>query len=407
MRRLLNWKLWGGLMVLFTVLYACVPDTEQEQDELGATHRKLEAKPTNRYYHLEGTLDSMAITMELIEETDYHNEYGRFFRGFYRYDLYGGPIAIYGNLEDDDQLVLTEQGGWDNNPHTFQGQWDERGYFSGQWLNGNGVDAFAFSLEPGQESVPLECWVVEDSIPAFPHWTHSPTLFYGAEWLRVQDSWSKPELQRFLDLQIAEGLLGEGYAKDQPLPSGLEEQRNDYLTEYKDEMISLRDAGMLDSLAGPDAFLSMSYNYNSSVQVYFNSPELLTVGYTDYSYLGGAHGIFGTKVKSYDLNKQSVLELPDVLKPGYEQVMKTALERAVRIKYGLKNNQALDAILFEKEIQANDNFGVTDKGIFFVYTPYEIAPYAAGEIELFVSFEQISEYVQDAWLPMPEQEAEQ
>ena len=125
------------------------------------------------------------------------------------------------------------------------------------------------------------------------------------------------------------------------------------------------------------------------------------------SYLGGAHGMFGTEVKSYDLRTQRVLELRDVLKPGYERKIGKALDRAVRTKYGLKNNQALDAILFEKEIQANDNFGITDKGVFFVYTPYEIAPYAAGEIELFVSFEQISEYVHEAWLPVTEEDTEE
>ncbi len=403
MRRLLNWKLWGGIIVLFGVLYACVPDGEQEQAELNPADKKLEAQQTNKYYHLKGYLDTLSITMELIEETDYHNEYGRFFRGFYRYDQYGGPIAIFGNLEDDDQLVLTEQGGWDNDPHTFQGEWDERGNFSGLWLNGNGTSAFNFRLVPGDEAVPLQCLTVEDSIRAFPHWEHSPTLFYGAEWLRVKDNWNQPELQRFLDIEIAKGLLGERYAGTDPLPVGLQDQRNDYLSEYVEEMKSLRDAGMLDSLAGPDAFLSMSYNYNSSVQVYFNSPELLTLGYTDYSYLGGAHGMFGTQVKSYDLRTQRVLELRDILKPGYERQIGQALDRAVRIKYGLKSNQALDAILFEKEIQANDNFGISDKGIFFVYAPYEIAPYAAGEIELFVSFEQISEYVQEEWLPATEE----
>lgn len=407
MGRVLKGNIGGWILVLVVVLYACVPDNEQEQVDIDPLQQQLEAKQTNKYYHLKGYLDTMSITMELIEETDYHNEYGRFFRGFYRYDQYGGPIAIFGNMEDDDQLVLTEQGGWDNDPHTFQGEWDERGNFSGLWLNGNGTTAFNFRLVPGDESVPLQCWAVEDSIRAFPHWQHSPTLFYGAEWLRVQDDWNKPELQRFLDVEIAKGLLGELYASDDPLPSGLQDQRNDYLTEYKDEMSSLRDAGMLDSLAGPEAFLSVSYNYNSSVVVYFNSPELLTLGYTDYSYLGGAHGMFGTQVKSYDLETQRVLELRDILKPGYERQIGQALDRAVRVKYGLKPNQALDAILFEKEIQANENFGITDKGIFFVYTPYEIAPYAAGEIELFVSFEQISEYVQEAWLPAQEEETEE
>ena len=190
MRRLLKGTNGIWLVMLFGLLFACGPDTQQDGSEQGANDLDLEPKQTNRYFHLAGLLNDKAITMELIEETDYHNEYGRYFRGFYRYDQYGGPIAIFGNLEGDNQLVLTEQRGWDSAPHFFQGKWDERGNFNGQWLNGNGVDTYDFRLAPDSKSVPLECLAIEDSLAAFPHWQHSPTLLYGAEWLRVKDNFS-------------------------------------------------------------------------------------------------------------------------------------------------------------------------------------------------------------------------
>jgi hypothetical protein len=52
----------------------------------------------------------------------------------------------------------------------------------------------------------------------------------------------------------------------------------------------------------------------------------------------------------------------------------------------------------------NDNFGITSKGIFFVFAPYEIAPYVVGEIELFVSFEKISDFVREEWYKTKKEE---
>lgn len=399
MGRLLKGIFWGCIIIAVAGLVACVPDADMVEGQHGNRSNGIQAKQTNKYYHLKGYLADMPVTMELLEETDYHNEYGRFFRGFYRYDEYGGPISVYGNLENGNRLILTEQGSWDDNPHTFQGRWNDSGNFSGKWLNGNGADVYNFRLVLDNNVVPLEGWGVEDSLKAFAHWEHSPTLYYGAEWLKVKEEWNKPAVRAFLETEIAKGLLGETYATEEALPKGLNKQCADYFAEYQSEMQSMRDAGLIDSLAEPDAFLSTSYNYNSSVQVYFNSPDLLTLGYTDYSYTGGAHGMFGTRVASYDLRAARSLSLDDILLPGFEKQVGIALERAARLKYNLKPRESLDAILFEKEIQPNGNFGLTDKGVFFVYTPYEIAPYAAGEIELYVSFEQISEFVRPEWLP--------
>ena len=377
---------------------ACTSDEGISGDSsVGAIN--LEPKQTNTYHHLTGVLAGLPISMELIEETNYHNDYGHFFRGFYRYDEYGGPIAIYGNLEDGNRLVLTEQGGWDSEPHTFQGRWNANGRFEGVWISGNGVDKHDFEVRPNRQAVPLEGWGAEDSLAAFPHWQYSPTMYYGAEWLEVEKDWSSPQVRQFLNDKIASGLLTPAYTKTESWSEILEQQFMDYYKEYCEEMESLRNIGMLDSLADAEAFLSANYNYNSSVQVYFNSSSLLTLGFTDYAYTGGAHGMFGTRVESYDLESQRVLQLEDVLLPGYEEQVSKALDRAVRLKYNLKPQQSLDAILFEKEIQPNENFGVTDKGIFFVYSPYDIAPYAAGEVELYVSFEQITDFVQAEWLP--------
>lgn len=402
-----NWTLLGGLWVLL-MGSACQSDAPVSEDQLRAEERALQPQETNRYYHLKGSLGDLAISMELQEESNFQEREGRFFRGFYRYDDYGGPIGIYGNLENGNRLILTEQGAWDSEPHLFQGRWEEGGDFSGLWQHGNGKDVYDFRLQKSQDAVPLKGYWIQDSLVVYPQWAASPMLSYSLEWLDVAEGAIPAEQRNFLREQIARGMLeGKASGNLDDLVTQLTEQRNTLYQDFREEMASMVEAGIIDSLAAPDAFLSFNYSYNTSVQVYYNAPHLLTLGFTDYSYTGGAHGMYATIVGSYDLAQQKVLKLSDVLLPGYVEAVSRALANAVRRKYNLGERAPLNTFLFEEEISPNENYGFTDKGVFFVYAPYEIAPYAAGEIELFVSFESIKEYVNPAWLDKKEEPQEE
>ena len=69
-----------------------------------------------------------------------------------------------------------------------------------------------------------------------------------------------------------------------------------------------------------------------------------------------------------------------------------------RTKFKLKPTDALtEAGLFENKIEANDNFYLTGKGLGFMYNPYEIGPFAMGEIDLFISFKDLDEFLQPAF----------
>lgn len=407
MIRYWNWTLLGSLLVLLAAS-ACQSDAPAAEAHLRAEERALQPQETNRYYHLRGSLGDLAISMELQEESNSQGREGRFFRGFYRYDDYGGPIGIYGNLENGNRLILSEQGSWDSEPHLFQGRWEENGDFSGLWQHSNGKEVYDFRLQKSQNAVPLKGYWIQDSLVAYPKWAASPVLSYALEWLDVADDKMPKEQGDFLREQIARGMLeGKAPGNSNDLLAKLTEERNTLYEDFRQEMASMVEAGIIDSLAEADAFLSFNYSYITSVQVYYNAPDLLTLGFTDYSYTGGAHGMYATIVGSYDLMQKKVLKLSDVLLPGYVEVMSKALANAVRRKYNLGDGAPLNTFLFEEEIAPNENYGFTDKGVFFVYAPYEIAPYAAGEIELFVSFERIKEYVHPAWLGKKEEQEEE
>jgi hypothetical protein len=54
--------------------------------------------------------------------------------------------------------------------------------------------------------------------------------------------------------------------------------------------------------------------------------------------------------------------------------------------------------LFENQIRHNGNFAVTGSGIGFLYNQYDIAPYAAGQITVDLSFDELKGILK----PLPE-----
>ncbi len=94
-----------------------------------------------------------------------------------------------------------------------------------------------------------------------------------------------------------------------------------------------------------------------------------------------------------------MLQLSDVLVPAGSKALPQLLAQSFRRQYGLKPADKLtDGGLSENTIKPTDNFFVTGKGIGFNYVPYEIGPYAMGEILLFIPFTDLKDLLQPAFL---------
>ena len=161
-----------------------------------------------------------------------------------------------------------------------------------------------------------------------------------------------------------------------------------YLEEYRDTQ---------------DSFLvEYPYSYNMDetrwILVAFHSRSLLTLADYAYAYTGGAHGNYSTEYLSFDLASNRRLRLEDVLNGAGLQKLPVLLEKYFRQSRELRPGEDLTAGgLFENWIEPNENFYVTAKGIGFSYAPYEIGPYAAGEINVFIPFTELSAYLQPSF----------
>ena len=111
-----------------------------------------------------------------------------------------------------------------------------------------------------------------------------------------------------------------------------------------------------------------------------------------YSFTGGAHGLNTIKYTCVDLDNGSVITGKDLFIDDYESLLSPViLEKLVEMQK-VKSPKELEKTGFFdiSDIKPNNNFYLNEKGITFVYNPYEIAAYFIGILEVFIPYEDIT-----------------
>src|SRR5688572_27913538 len=165
--------------------------------------------------------------------------------------------------------------------------------------------------------------------------------------------------------------------------------KKDFIASYMEEYKDVADSDLGE--------YSASYNMDETqwLLIAFQSTKLLTLANWNFSYTGGAHGNYYTSYMNIDLTTNKEILLREVLNSSGIQQLNPLLEKYFRKDKGLKSSEDLtEGGLFENKIEANENFYLTTKGIGFSYAPYEIGPYAAGEINVFIPFTELNAYLQ-------------
>lgn len=105
------------------------------------------------------------------------------------------------------------------------------------------------------------------------------------------------------------------------------------------------------------------------------SPEIVVwKSFLAYYTAGAAHPRQQTRYVNYSVSNNRILTLNNIFRPGF----RAPLTEMIRERLADNEDVFPDA-----DIRIPDNFYLTESGITFVYDQYEIAPYSAGEIEVF------------------------
>ena len=136
------------------------------------------------------------------------------------------------------------------------------------------------------------------------------------------------------------------------------------------------------------------YDINSKSQISYESENVLSIIFDNYSYWGGAHGYGSTTYINFDKGTHEQLSKEDLFtdQAGF---LKFA-EKQFRNQKGISDDENINSsgYFFENDnFSLPENIGFRDDKIVLIYNPYEIASYADGQIILEFPITEVQKYL--------------
>jgi hypothetical protein len=171
------------------------------------------------------------------------------------------------------------------------------------------------------------------------------------------------------------------------------EQEFKQSVEWYEEIIS-------DTTEIEDTSFQFQYSFETGYQVVYNSKDFISIVLNHYQYTGGAHGNYIAFGYNISLDDGSVLTLKDIVEEGAQDLLTYECEEAILEKY--EANTLMEAGLFEDEIviTLDQDFYIIPGALVLQFDPYEIGPYALGEVTAEIPFEKIIDILKQD-LPFP------
>ncbi len=135
-----------------------------------------------------------------------------------------------------------------------------------------------------------------------------------------------------------------------------------------------------------------------------STPNLLSLSFSERSYLGGAHGLATVHYLNLDPATGGRKVLTDIVKEGVVPDAIALAEARFRQVRGIAEGTTLKDAGFTFENDAfvlSDNFAMREDGLAFYYNPYDVAPYAMGATEIVLSQDEVRDLLKPEYAPVP------
>lgn len=133
-------------------------------------------------------------------------------------------------------------------------------------------------------------------------------------------------------------------------------------------------------------YSDMAMNLKSRINDYMH------IEYTWGSYEGGAHDNYGFSERVFDLKNNKKIELKDITSMPKAKIESMLMKNINKINSGTTDSNGKvnnSEMLLVEVVPATENFYFDEKNLYFHYSPYEIAAFAAGDITIPVSWEEL------------------
>lgn len=339
-------------------------------------------KPENFYKRLEGIIAGKPVVMHL-------HKTGNTYDVQYTYEAMGMFINLMTDSISKDSIYFSEYvmaSYWDNSNEHQSPQLRvalTNNTLKGIWVSGDGKKTYPIDLKENypEGSYSFDMIAITDSAKAFPEKPTSPMAHTSYSFVvPISNDWIGQEIRH--ELEFNKTMMALDYK------TGVDTLNKEYFKKYRSEVGSLPEDLQND---GP----SMNYELMVNIGVRYNQNGFVVLESLAHEFTGGAHGNSYCTYSCLDVPAQKKLSLKDVVSAD-SVTLQPIVEQYFCKQYHV-NPDSISTVLFENHLATNENFYLTNKGIGFLYNPYEVASYAQGQINVFIPFTAIDKYLTPAF----------
>ena len=130
-----------------------------------------------------------------------------------------------------------------------------------------------------------------------------------------------------------------------------------------------------------------------NANVLLNKPRYLSLSLNGEVYTGGAHGMNNQYFLNFDPQTGKYLTLSELIKEEKQEQLVSIAEEKFRKAYQLSAEKSLNeagGFMFpDDRFVLTENFALSDSALLFHYNSYEIAPYALGQTDIVILYDEI------------------
>ena len=177
--------------------------------------------------------------------------------------------------------------------------------------------------------------------------------------------------------------------------SSVESSVNKFLAEEFKQSVDWYEEMKADPSLYEDMSYEMQYSFETGFQVEYNSEKFISIVLNHYQFTGGAHGNYFAIGYNIRMSDGKNLTLKDIIRSDSFDILTDECTQA--ILETSQTNSLSEAGLFEDEltIEPDQDFYITPTSLVIQFDPYEVGPYAMGEIIAEIPFEKIMDILKD------------
>ncbi len=135
----------------------------------------------------------------------------------------------------------------------------------------------------------------------------------------------------------------------------------------------------------------MGFTNELTSKVLYQNAKLISFEMSNTSFTGGAHGNYGTALNTFLLANGKSIWLTDVvqdtaaLRPLLENGFVATINKESEQQYKLEELVFPESLPLPLPMQ----WSIVKEGLRLIYNPYEVAPYAVGQIDILLTWDQL------------------